>query len=149
MVQYHSLWYSQWYMKIPFNTIGPLNANTCLNGILSGIWTYFSTINHNSLVFSMVFENTVEYHWTTHLYNMFQWYSQWYLNIPFNDISDFSGIHNGIWLYRWIPLDHSVKNMLICYSQWYLIIHFNKSGFSVIFNGISQYHAIPFDHSII
>ena len=63
------------------------------NGTPNGIGTYFSTINQISVVFSMVFENTIG------PFNdkiVFQWFSQWYLNILFNNKSDFSGILNGI-----------------------------------------------------
>ena len=58
-------WYCQWYFRIPLNTIGLLNDKTCFNGIFNGIGTNFSTINQTSVVFSMIFQNTVQYHWTT------------------------------------------------------------------------------------
>ena len=34
------------------------------NGILNGIGTYFSTINQTSVVLSVTFENTIQYHCT-------------------------------------------------------------------------------------
>ena len=61
----------------------------CFNGTDNGIRKDFSIINQ----ISMVFENTIG------PFNdniLFQWFSQWYLNILFNNKSDFSGILNGV-----------------------------------------------------
>ena len=85
---------------------------------------------------------------------MFHWYYQWYLNILFNNKSDFSGILNGTLEYRTIPLDYSMVKrvsmvlsmvsehtfqqyiILQWFSQWYLGMPLDHSMITSCFSGI-------------